>query len=361
MRYLSGHVYLLTRYYVSPFRPVSVVSELYVEIEVIFRVGRKLVGHSERNRDGHSLARGAGYVKISGVYHLAVAQKLVNYIEFRKVNVAEFIVNRYFPRFYSRHCRREPDALKDIFCLIRLRLYHSVGTHYAVLTVILMSNRIEPVVTAGKIFAGAVIVVAVLRRYFGSESLVHKIPDKSAEKIVISSEHFPVFVEIAEGIAHGMIKLALYIRHVIFSRSPRYHIIYRGIHDARHVDASAVQIRLGMYHPCLICFAYDVGHGVGKYPCCIAFIVERPEEYAGPVLLTCNKRLYTLAYHVVEITHGIGIAYSPVAFHICLSHYENTVFIAQIVHVLVIGVMSRAKCVDVELLHYGHVFFIGLF
>jgi len=244
--------------------------------------------------------------------------------------------------------------------------------------------------------------IGVVRATIGGcplDALVHPIPDETAQHARMGVHILPVFLEVTQGIAHGMGVFAGHHRSMVvgiecqlqqalpagvFSPFRQgiagFGRIEVGIHDPGVETADYIHrrgIRIGrksvvvralahpeLHAPALCTFVMnetgrikglEPGGGGREIGSVTRFVTQRPKEDAGMILIAFGHA--DRPVHKRMNPGGIGgqFAPQPVFLNVGLIDHVQAQFIAQSIPTRVIGVMGAPNGVDVGLLHQTNV------
>ena len=156
--------------------------------------------------------------------------------------------------------------------------------------------------------------------------------------------------------------LALEVRHMVCHLSLGVHAVHACVHLAVHVCSAASSQSAVMNGTGGVNGLHDLFDRLLDHLGLIgtsALISERPHHNGGTVLFDIHMGVQPVAYGYLQMpSHLIGI--NAVGFHVALCHHHQSVFIAEIIQILIVGIMGGTDGIDIELLHQLNVLLIQL-
>ena len=222
--------------------------------------------------------------------HLAVGGELVGELQFVQIGEAVAVVQRQ--RIVT--LALDGHVLVHLFHLFQLGRHLAIARHNAVAA--------EVGIVGMVVEAASVVQVVVVFAIF-AQALVHPVPDASANHpLAFKFNVVPVFLQVADGVAHGMGIFAQEEGSVLLALVLvlLYHTGHTGVHAAVHVGGSVHA--LIVYHAAVQC-----SNGLAplnEVVTASAFVAHAPENDTGVVPVTQHH-----AFHTVEIGIApVGVA-----------------------------------------------------
>ena len=190
--------------------------------------------------------------------------------------------------------------------------------------------------------------------------LIHPVPNEAAQHIVAAADRVPVLLDVAHGVAHGVVVLAQHIGHIVPGHGPD--VADGGVHIAAHVGAVALIGAFAVDRPggvvVLVIPDQVIEHivrvaGIARV---IVLVAGGPADDGGHVLQTVEGGHGTVHGQLLEgLLLGL-VVHELMGLQVGLGHHVQAVLVAQIVQIVVVGVVRGPHGVDVVALHQLHVF-----
>ena len=240
-----------------------------------------------------------------------------------------------------------PDVLVPVAHLVHVRVGNTVRADEAVVAEILVGGIVAVEVAAVGIDGHAVLVLP-------PQGLVYEVPDEAALVLGVLPDEVPVLLETAFGIAHRMGVLALDegltgigVGGVLLAAAIIQ--VHRAV-DVRLAGQVGLLVLAGAgrilgLHPVI---------GVVEGRAVAGLVAERPEDDGRMVEIPLD--IAHVALQVGEFIGGVlgkgpfAVAHA-VGLEVGLGHHVDAVLVAEVVPIVVVGIVAGADCVDIELLH----------
>ena len=186
------------------------------------------------------------------------------------------------------------------------------------------------------------------------ESLVHPVPDKSALKLVVLVYQVPVVLQVARTVTHRVGILAKNQRSRIPLVDMAAQSPYPRIHRTVDIRDSLVSASLILHRTGGITAFCPVIDGL-EIRTIAGLVAERPYYYAGKIPVPLHHPRHTLderSFPVrIACQSTVGMEGHAVGLEIGLVHKVETVLVAKVVPLVVIGIVRITHRIDIELLH----------
>ena len=185
--------------------------------------------------------------------------------------------------------------------------------------------------------------------------LVHEVPDEASLVFRILADQVPILLEAALGIAHGMGVLALDERPGLGRiLAVAHHVAVFHVHRA--IDIGLAVLGQG---PLILdgtrrIQGLDHIIGIVEIGARTAFIAKGPENHRRVVAVSLDVAAVPLDVRVMEervLSQRLRPVTHAVRLDVRLGHDIDAVFVAEVVPVIVIGIVRGAYRIDIELLH----------
>ena len=226
----------------------------------------------------------------------------------------------------------------------------AIGTDDAVVEEIIVRNIVRIVIAAIGIDLHPIVVEF-------AQSLIHKIPDKTTLVFGILANQIPILLESTHGVPHGMGILALNQRLLGITLAVVFRTFVIAVHRAINIGKPILTGLFVLNRTALILF-FDPGVAVLEIGAVTGLIAQRPSNDGGMVvpslhialvaLQVCQGKGWIFGKRLVAIPH-------PMRFHIGLSYHIQAILVAQVVPIVVVGIVASAHSIDVQLFHPLHI------
>ena len=332
---------LLPCHFKSFFEEAFLGFQRIAEIQQPFR---GIVDVPVRHLDHQSLLRTHVHIfDVAAGLHLAIAIQFPVELAVGKVAEELFVVDLQ----PVRRLDRGPDILIIILYFVGMRIELPVGSDHAVVTEVLVARvGVVEVAAVGVInFAAAVPPV---------DRLVRKVPDETALELGHGAVQVPILPEAAFRIAHGVRVFALDerlgLRGIL---AVLLHIIGAGVHRAEDVGFAVVMGLFVLDRPARIKGADQVVRRF-EVGAVARLVAERPHDDGGVVEIPLHMAHVALQMGLlvgrVAGQRGGAVAHA-VRLDIRLGYHIETILVAEVIPVRIVGIVAGAHGIDVELLH----------
>ena len=185
--------------------------------------------------------------------------------------------------------------------------------------------------------------------------LVHPVPDEAAQHVVAGTDGIPVLLDAAHGVAHGVVVLAHHVGHVVAGLTLDGG--HGGIHVGAHVGAVGLVGALGVHRTggIVVLEVPDqiIEHVVGivGVALVVVLVAGGPGHDGADVLQTMEGGDRAVHSQLLEEHLLALVVHQLVRLQVGLGHHVQTVLVAQIVQIVVVGVVRGTDGVEVVLLH----------
>ncbi len=250
----------------------------------------------------------------------------------------------------NRICERCPDVLVEITHLVCVGMCHAVGVEQAVTVEVVVAGGVTSVVASVGVDVLSLFVLSV-------QALVYKVPNETALELRILTHQVPVLGKSALGVAHGVGVFAEDERLLAVALSIVLAGLVGQVHLAVNICAAFLNGTFVVHGARRVVSLHHVVSLLHVYAV-TALVAETPTDYTGMVLQYVRVvdvafevsllKLGNLRQRLLAITHAMR-------FEVCLSHYVEAIFVAEVVPTRIVRIVAGAHGIDVVLLHRANV------
>ena len=238
-----------------------------------------------------------------------------------------------------------PDVLVVVAYLISVGVVAAVGSDDTVTVEVVVRCGIAAIVaTVGKDFLTLLVLVA--------EALVHEVPDEATLQGRILTDEVPVLLQATDRVTHSVGILAL-DEGFVGVLAVSLHVVVVGIHGATDIAVACIASLLILCGTAVV-VSLDPVVGCLEVRAVTGLVTQAPEDDGGVVLE---------GHHIADVTLQMSLGEGgvlgqctitvahTVALDVGLSHYVETILVAQLIPTGIVGIVTGTYGIDVEFLH----------
>ena len=238
-----------------------------------------------------------------------------------------------------------PDVLVVVAYLVGVGVVAAVGSDDTVTVEVVVRCGIAAIVaTVGEDFLTLLVLIA--------EALVYEVPDEATLQGGILANEVPVLLQATDRVTHSVGILAL-DEGFVGVLAVTLHVVVVGIHGATDIAVAGIAGLLILCGTAVV-VSLDPVIGSLEVRTVTGFVTQAPEDDGGVVLE---------GHHVADVTLQMSLGKGgvlgqctvtvahTVALDVGLSHYVDTILVAQLIPAGIVGIVTGAHSIDVEFLH----------
>ena len=164
----------------------------------------------------------------------------------------------------------------------------------------------------------------------------------------------PVIDKVTCAVAHGMRILALYQRPILLFGCIFKYSLHTFVHRAIDICIPGKSGTFVLNRPAQVA-VFDPGIGSLEITTIACLVAQRPDDYRRVVFIAFNHAAGAVDMSIFPnrvVAQGlVRIISHAVRFNICFIHHVKAIFVAQIIPVWIVGIVTGAYCIDVILFH----------